>query len=192
MTGVSLAGTQLRVNSYTTQDEQWNDIKVLTINGAVVLPDKKDMVIPQGVAHAIDRVMFPLPVGDIVQTLQSDRENRFTHFLHLVQDSGLTSMLSGSKILTVFAPVDSAFTEADVKRLDENRAQARSLVLRHITMGTLYSAGLQYYQQRESLDKTRQLTILKEAGRIKVNSANVLSRNIPATNGVIHAIDSLL
>lgn len=28
MTGVSLAGTQLRVNSYTTQDDQWNDVKV--------------------------------------------------------------------------------------------------------------------------------------------------------------------
>lgn len=33
MTGVSLAGTQLRVNSYTTQDIEWNDVKVsLCIN----------------------------------------------------------------------------------------------------------------------------------------------------------------
>lgn len=28
MTGVSLAGTQLRVNTYNTQDSQWNDLKV--------------------------------------------------------------------------------------------------------------------------------------------------------------------
>jgi hypothetical protein len=28
MTGVSLAGTQLRVNTYTTQDVEWNDVKV--------------------------------------------------------------------------------------------------------------------------------------------------------------------
>jgi hypothetical protein len=28
MTGVSLAGTQLRVNMYTTQDVQWNEVKV--------------------------------------------------------------------------------------------------------------------------------------------------------------------
>lgn len=28
MTGVSLAGTQLRVNTYVTQDTEWNDIKV--------------------------------------------------------------------------------------------------------------------------------------------------------------------
>jgi hypothetical protein len=28
MTGVSLAGTQLRVNTYTTQDVEWNDVQV--------------------------------------------------------------------------------------------------------------------------------------------------------------------
>lgn len=29
MTGVSLAGTQLRVNEYAMHDHEWNDIKVL-------------------------------------------------------------------------------------------------------------------------------------------------------------------
>lgn len=81
-------------------------------------------------------------------------------------------MLTGTKILTVFAPVDSAFTEADMKRFEENRAQARSLVLRHVTTGTLYSAGMQYYQQRESLDKGRQLTVLKEAGEYRSCSSS--------------------
>ena len=28
MTGISLAGTQLRVNVYTMQDHEWNDVKV--------------------------------------------------------------------------------------------------------------------------------------------------------------------
>jgi uncharacterized surface protein with fasciclin (FAS1) repeats len=61
MTGVSLAGTQLRVNQYQMQDVEWNDIKVTTINGATITPDNNDIIIPQGVAHAIDRCMFPLP-----------------------------------------------------------------------------------------------------------------------------------
>lgn len=61
MTGVSLAGTQLRVNQYQMQDVEWNDIKVTTINGATISPDNNDIVIPQGIAHAIDRCMFPLP-----------------------------------------------------------------------------------------------------------------------------------
>lgn len=93
MTGVSLAGTQLRVNQYQMQDTEWNDVKVTTINGATVASDNTDIVIPQGIAHAVDRVMFPLPVGDILQTLQSDRERRFTHFLRAVFASSMADTL---------------------------------------------------------------------------------------------------
>lgn len=93
MTGVSLAGTQLRVNQYQMQDVEWNDIKVTTINGATILEDNKDITIPQGVAHGVDRVMFPLPVGDILQTLQSDRERRFTNFLRAVFASNMADTL---------------------------------------------------------------------------------------------------
>lgn len=70
-------------------------MQITTINGAKVLEDKKDVEIPQGVAHAVDRVMFPLPVGDIVQTLQSDRERRFTSFLRALFASGLVESLQG-------------------------------------------------------------------------------------------------
>lgn len=70
---------------------------MLTINGAQIQPDKMDIVVPQGIAHAIDRVMFPLPVGDILQTLQSDREGKFNRFLKVVQDSGVASMITGWK-----------------------------------------------------------------------------------------------
>lgn len=38
------------------------------------------------------------------------------------------------------------------------------------------------------------LTFLRffSSGKIKVNESQMISSNIPATNGVIHAIDSLL
>ncbi|XP_058792717.1 uncharacterized protein LOC131665104 isoform X2 [Phymastichus coffea] len=123
MTGVSLAGTQLRVNVYSMHDHEWNDIKVTTINGARVAPNKRDVEIPQGLAHAIDRVMFPLPVGDLVQTLQADRERRFATFLKLLHVSGLEETLSG---------------------------------------------------------------------RIRVNDGHIVTYNVPATNGVLHAIDTVM
>lgn len=43
--------------------------------------------------------MFPLPVGDIVQTLQSDRERRFTSFLRALFSSGLAETLQGKYFL---------------------------------------------------------------------------------------------
>lgn len=96
MTGVSLAGTQLRVNQYDMHDNEWNDIKVTTINGARVIEEQQDIPIPQGIAHSVDRVMFPLPVGDLVQTMQADRERRFTSFLRAVFASGLAETLQGN------------------------------------------------------------------------------------------------
>ncbi|XP_045471000.1 uncharacterized protein LOC123678175 [Harmonia axyridis] len=195
MTGVSLAGTQLRVNQYNMQDAEWNDIKLTTINGAKVLDDKKDIEIPQGMAHAVDRVMFPLPVGDIVQTLQSDRERRFTNFLRALFAGGLADSLQGSKTFTLFAPTDKAFVglpSEELSRMVSDKKIARELVLRHLIPGTLYTNGMRYFQIKESLQPERQITINKQSGKLKINNNYLSTQNIPATNGVIHAIDTLL
>jgi hypothetical protein len=71
--------------------------QVVTINGARISRDKHDISIPQGIAHAVDRVMFPLPVGNIIQTLRADRERRFTKFLRAVHTSGLADTLTGNR-----------------------------------------------------------------------------------------------
>ncbi|XP_065215390.1 uncharacterized protein LOC135842037 [Planococcus citri] len=191
MTGVSLAGTQLRVNAYTTHDIEWNDITVVTVNGAKIL-DEKDIVIPQGIAHAIDRVMFPLPVGNLLQSLQADRENRYSNFLKILEESELSYLLTGGKTFTLFAPLNRAFTHSEFTKVLADANECKSFVLRHIVGGALYSAGMKYYQVRDSMDDGQQITLYKEAGKIKVNNAHVVTRNIPATNGVIHAIDAFL
>ncbi|XP_057663027.1 transforming growth factor-beta-induced protein ig-h3-like isoform X2 [Diorhabda carinulata] len=195
MTGVSLAGTQLRVNQYAMHDKEWNDIKITTINGAKISEENQDIEIPQGVAHAIDKVMFPLPVGDIVQTLQSDRERRFTSLLRAIFASGLNEMLQSSKIFTLIAPTEKAFaalSTEDLSKLVTDKVLARELVLRHVLSGTLYTNGMRYYQIKDSLLQDRQITFSKQTGKVKVNNNLLTTQNIPATNGVIHAIDNLL
>nr|XP_033206581.1 mucin-3A isoform X2 [Bombus vancouverensis nearcticus] len=197
MTGVSLAGTQLRVNEYAMHDHEWNDIKVTTINGAKVASNKRDIEIPQGVAHAVDRVMFPLPVGDLVQTLQADRERRFTNFLKMLYISGLQDTLSGPKTFTVFAPTDSAFESsskdgAPVWTEEDGPEAAKTIVSRHVIPSTLYTAGMRYYLQKDTLRPQSPVHIHKNGGRVRVNEAHVVTHNIPATNGVLHAIDGIL
>ncbi|XP_015182198.1 PREDICTED: uncharacterized protein DDB_G0284459 [Polistes dominula] len=198
MTGVSLAGTQLRVNEYAMHDHEWNDVKVTTINGAKVAPNKRDIEIPQGIAHAIDRVMFPLPVGDLVQTLQADRERRFTTFLKMLYTSGLDTTLSGPKTFTVFAPTDSAFTSAASKNgtpvwtEEDGPVAAKAIISRHIIPTTLYTAGMRYYLQKDTLRVQSPVHIHKNGGRVRVNEINVVTHNVPATNGVLHAIDGVL
>ncbi|CAH1711005.1 unnamed protein product [Chironomus riparius] len=197
MTGVSLAGTQLRVNQYQMQDVEWNDIKVTTINGATISPENNDIVIPQGIAHAIDRCMFPLPVGDILQTLQSDRERRFTNFLRAVFASNMADTLQnkGIKTYTIFAPTDFAFshlTQEELNTMISDKDSAQQLVNRHIVPGTLFTSGMRFYQVKDTLAEDKAITVQKNGGKVKVNDSTILTSNIPATNGVIHAIDTLL
>ncbi|XP_018404075.1 PREDICTED: histone-lysine N-methyltransferase 2D isoform X1 [Cyphomyrmex costatus] len=198
MTGVSLAGTQLRVNEYAMQDHEWNDVKVTTINGARVAPNKRDIEIPQGIAHAVDRVMFPLPVGDLVQTLQADRERRFTTFLRMLHVSGLEDTLTGPKTFTIFAPTDSAFTDTSTKNgvpiwtEEDGPEAAKTIISRHVIPTTLYTAGMRYYIQKDTLRPQSPIHIHKNGGRVRVNEAHVVTHNVPATNGVLHAIDGVL
>lgn len=42
MTGVSLAGTQLRVNQYNMHDTEWNDVKVIIFRPSPVFDRKLD------------------------------------------------------------------------------------------------------------------------------------------------------
>ncbi|XP_058819403.1 putative uncharacterized protein DDB_G0271606 [Topomyia yanbarensis] len=197
MTGVSLAGTQLRVNQYNMHDSEWNDVKVTTINGAMIVPDKQDIVIPQGIAHAVDRVMFPLPVGDILQTLQSDRERRFTHFLRALYASGMSDTLQnkGIKTYTVFAPTDAAFANFSTDELNKlvtDKEPAEELVKKHVIPGTLFTAGMRFYQVKDAMAEGKTVTLQKSGGKIKINDGYLQTSNIPTTNGVIHAVDSLL
>lgn len=136
--------------------------------------------------------MFPLPVGDIIQTLQADRERRFTNFLKALTSSGMAETLSGmlstklqiisiditlseinkkyftdSRTYTVFAPTDRAFSSLksdELEQLVSNKESAKDLVMRHISPGTLFSAGMRYYQVKDSMEEGKPITLQKNAG----------------------------
>jgi hypothetical protein len=51
------------------------------------------------IGHAVDRVLFPLPVGDVLATMRADRQRRYSVFLRAVDEhcsSGVRSMLTGN------------------------------------------------------------------------------------------------
>ena len=70
---------------------------------------------------------------------------------------------------TVFAPTDRAFSVVDTEDLDgllSDRDMSRALVLRHTITGTLYSAGMRFYQLRDSMEKGSAVTLHKTNGNI--------------------------
>ena len=65
---------------------------MVTVNGAVLV--QRDISIHGqgnngGLLHITDRVMFPATIGDIVQTLESDPEQRFTTLIKALKSTGL-------------------------------------------------------------------------------------------------------
>ena len=71
-----------------------HNFKVVTVNGAVL--GQRDISIhgqngEGGLLHVLDRVMFPETKGDIVQTLESDPEQRFTTLIKALKSTGLNN-----------------------------------------------------------------------------------------------------
>jgi uncharacterized surface protein with fasciclin (FAS1) repeats len=77
--------------------------------------------------------------------------------------------LAGSKVFTVFAPTDRAFSVVDTDDLDQlltDRDMSRALVQRHTIPGTHYSAGMRFYQLRDSMEKGSTIALYKTNGKI--------------------------
>lgn len=72
-----------------------------------------------------------------------------------------------SKTYTVFAPTDAAFARLSAADLEQfaDKAGAKALVARHVLPGTLYSAGMRYYQLRNSMEDSKPLTLQKSSGK---------------------------
>ena len=87
MTGVSLAGTQLRVNEYAMHDHEWNDIKVSTtdiVNHPVYPLLHKDFVIS---SYVIINSFTDLPVKEGERSISIDphfwiNESQLTLHIH--------------------------------------------------------------------------------------------------------------
>lgn len=76
----------------------------------------------------------------------------------------------GPKTFTIFAPIDSAFTDASVKNgapvwTEEDGAEAaKAIISRHVIPTTLYTAGMRYYIQKDTLRPQSPIHIHKNGG----------------------------
>lgn len=79
------------------------------------MQQRRDMVLSSGndkdagnqqitaIAHAVDRVLFPLPVGDALATMRADRQHRYSVFLRAIDEycsPSVRSLLSGNDLFT--------------------------------------------------------------------------------------------
>lgn len=132
------------------------------------------------------------PAGTIVDTLAGN--GNFTTLVAAVQAAGLADALSAPGDKTVFAPTDQAFAAlpaGTVEGLLQNLPVLTDILTYHVVAGKVDAAAAEELSNATALNG-KQLDISVEDGDLYVNDSRVLIADIPASNGVIHAIDAVL
>ena len=171
------------------------------VNGVSVT--MADLPASNGVIHTMSRVLLPA-TGNIVQVASSDTTFSFLVAAVVRASAGTTNVaaiLSGSGILTVFAPVNNAFRALGFSNIDAINAAdpdaLTAILTYHVVPGRVFSSDLSNGVQAATANGAKvTIGIAGSAASVKGLSnsaaAAIIGTNRMATNGVIHAIDRVL
>lgn len=108
--------------------------------------------------------------------------------------AGLVDDLSASGPITVFAPTNRAFARMPQPELDALLADKDRLaeVLRHHIVDHRVRAPRRDAATEETPVAGDALTLTSRTDAFRVDDARLVKTNIRASNGVIHAIDTVL
>jgi uncharacterized surface protein with fasciclin (FAS1) repeats len=117
----------------------------------------------------------------------------------LAADPAVLNTLTGNGQFTVFAPTDDAFAALG---LDENnvgtalsQADLTAVLLYHVAPGRRYSPDVLDSDRIRTLLKGKNGFLFQDGGVLTDNlgrEANIIVTDVPAANGVIHAIDAVV
>jgi uncharacterized surface protein with fasciclin (FAS1) repeats len=127
--------------------------------------------------------------------------DEFSTFSEAIEATDLKDTLAGDGPFTVFAPTDDAFAQLPEGAVDElmtqeNRDQLEALLRHHVVEGQRLASNAipKRIEPMEGGEITATMSggqLLLSGGEDDDESARVLG-DIPADNGVIHALDSVL
>jgi len=127
---------------------------------------------------------------NIVETAED--AGGFTTLLSVASDLGLAETLRNEE-LTVFAPTDQAFGKLPAGLLEDlTDEQLTEIILYHLLEGTVESTQIAS-QQDAVTEQGERILLQSNADGVTVNGrSSVVSADIEASNGVIHAVDEVL
>ncbi len=130
----------------------------------------------------------------IVEVAASDE--RFSTLVTAVEAAGLVETLSGEGPFTVFAPTNAAFAALPPDALNallepENQDLLTEVLTYHVVAGEeLGSDSVVAASSIETLNGDLNVNVVD--GEVMVGPANVIVTDVQASNGIIHAIDTVL
>lgn len=131
-------------------------------------------------------------VGTVVDV--AVEAGNFSTLVAAVTAADLVETLSGEGPFTVFAPTDEAFAALpagvlDALLLPENKAVLAQILTYHVVSGKVMAADVTDGDVATVEGSTIKLST---ADGVTVNGAKVISADVDASNGVIHAIDAVI
>ncbi len=130
---------------------------------------------------------------NIVETAQA--AGSFSTLLTAATAAGLVDTLTGEGPYTVFAPTDAAFAALPAGTLDALLADPEALkqvLLYHVVAGTVTSDQVVGLTSADTVEGSPISIAVVDGGVVLNGSANVVTVDIAASNGVIHVIDAVL
>jgi len=130
---------------------------------------------------------------NLIETIA--KEDKFSTFSRLLGSSGAIAVFGSEGAFTVFAPTNDAFGKIPDAKMNEllnepNQTKLKALLSYHILPGKMMTAHIGAVVTRKSVTG-QDLTFIDSNG-LRVNGAGIQARNIEATDGVIHQIDTVL
>jgi len=118
----------------------------------------------------------------------------FSTLVAALTAADLVTTLSGEGPFTVFAPTDEAFAALPAGLLDalllpENKATLVKILTYHVVSGKVLAADV---TDGDVPTVEGQSVKLSTMGGVTVNGAAVVTADVLASNGVIHAIDAVI
>lgn len=133
---------------------------------------------------------FTAMAQDIVDT--AVKAGNFKTLVAAVQAAGLVDTLKGPGPFTVFAPTDEAFAKIPKATLDgllADKAALAKVLTYHVVAGKVMAKDVKAGKVKTV--QGQELTVSTNMG-VMVDQSKVIATDVVASNGVIHAIDTVL
>ena len=129
----------------------------------------------------------------ITQIVQANPN--FSTLAKALDEADLEKTLSGAGPFTVFAPTNAAFDALPPGSLNAvlaNKTQLTSVLTYHVVPGSYLSTRIASMSSLPTVQGMPLPVTVQPQGGIRVDGANVITADIPASNGVIHVIDTVM
>ena len=135
----------------------------------------------------------PAPSTDIVAVASGDAD--FATLVTALKAADLVTALQGKGPFTVFAPNNAAFAKLPPGALDdllkpENKKKLAGILKNHVVQGKVMAADVKSGKVK-TLGHGK-VEVLVENGKVRFGDAQVIATDVPASNGVIHVIDTVV